>query len=110
MTDIGIVGLDWFVMALLSLAISAIGIVVQPIVVYVVRKRATLPRRTTLRSAMGPGLALGVASAALALSNLQLEFESRRTMDRFAFALPIAALVLWIAATIMALPRGKLGE
>lgn len=98
-------GFDWFLMAMLVLAVASIGLVVQPAIVYIMRRQTPLPGRAAFRSAIGPGLAFGLASAALASSSLRLELETRRTMDLFAFVLPVAALVLWIAATLMALRR-----
>jgi hypothetical protein len=107
-------GLAFFVAALATVALGAIGLVVQSVVV-----GARAWARPKARPSWGRGAALALVApgSVVALGAISawigefgpLSLETERMLDSIAFGLPLGAVALWIAVQVR-LVRGGVGD
>ncbi len=104
MSDIELYGLAWAAAALLTIAVSALGLVLQPLILFLLRRRrgahgGRVGRRQLLGTFLGPLTAtiVGVVSMWW-VGVVTLDTQSR--LDAMAYVPPLVALVAWLGLSV----------
>lgn len=106
MSDIGLVGLAFFVAALATVTLGVAGLVVQALAVVVLARARRSPRSAWSREvaivALGPSIAIGLgAVSALLMEAGGLGRDTKEMLDGIAWVVPVAAIALWIGAQVV---------